>query len=227
MAVEGSAPAGRAAVLPAASKGIWQPVALVLATLAVLVLRRPDQFINPYVWIEDGWYLLRMYVDDGWSSIFQPVAGYQILANKLIVFSALNLSARWTPELMLAQVTVVTCAAVMAVAYSPTHLRWPFLCALAALLVPTGPEVFSISAYAIWWAGLPLLLTPIWDSTRGREWLRWAYLVFGGLSSPIVVPVAVALGLRAVHDRQRSDWIAAGLAATLAGAQLVSAYFFP
>ena len=169
-----------------------------LITVAVLALRQPDQFISPYVWIEDGWYLLRMFLEHGWSNIVQPLAGYQILANKLIVFAALNLSVLWAPEIMLLLVTALTCAVIAAVAFSPTHLRWPLLCALAVLAVPTGPEVFSVSAYAIWWAGLLLLLTPLWDSGRGREPLRWAYLMFGG---PVVADCRSGGG-RAVASRR-------------------------
>ena len=158
---------------------------LIVLTVAVLFMRRPDQFWHPYIWVEDGYYTLRFSLEDGWRTIFAPLAGYLCVASKLIGYAAYRISILWAPEIELALTVAFTSAVVAAVAYSPTHLRWPFLCAVAVLFVPTDSEVFAVSAYAFWWAGLLMFLALLWDTARGREWLRWSFIVFGGLSSPL------------------------------------------
>ena len=197
---------------------------LVLLSLLVLFLRRPDQFLHPYVWVEDGTVILKAYAERGFASIVEPVQGYHILVSKMIALAAFKLSIMWTPELMLVLAVAFTIAVLLAVALSPTYLPWPFACALAVLFVPTGPEVFAVSEYSFWWAGLLLILALLWDTSRGRAWLRWLYLIFGGLSSPVIGPIALLLGLRATIERRSSEYIALAIAATAAVIQLVTAY---
>src|SRR6185295_20135258 len=100
----------------------------------------------------------------------------------------------------------------VAVALSPTHLRWPYLCAIAVLTIPVDPEVYGVSLLAFWWAGLLVVLALVWDADRGAPWLRAGYLVLGGLSAPVMVPLAPLFVLRALLERRRSEFIAAGLA---------------
>jgi hypothetical protein len=195
-------------------------IALITFTIVVLVARRPDQFTHPYAWIEDGTIILPAYLDRGFDSIFEPVSGYLILSSKLIALSAFKLSAEYAPEIMVVLTTVFTCSVILAIALSPTHLPLPYLCAIATLIIPTDPEVFAISELSFWWAGLLSVLALLWDAERGRLWLRAGYLVFGGLSSPIVVPVAGLLVLRALVERRRSEFVAAAVAVAVAAIQI-------
>jgi hypothetical protein len=59
--------------------------------VVILGLRRPDQFRHPYFWLEDE-AILGAYVQRGFASILGPIAGYYILARKLLDISALKLS---------------------------------------------------------------------------------------------------------------------------------------
>jgi hypothetical protein len=201
----------------------WVQVgALTAITILVLFARRPDQFLHPYIWVEEGQYVLREYLDGGLWILTKPLAGYHQLASKIIAYVAFKTSILWAPEIALALVVVFTCAVVIAVALSPTHLRWPFLCAISVLLIPTDAEVFAVSAYAFWWAGVLLLLVVLWDPDRDREWLRWLYIVLGGLSSPLIVTVAGLLALRAVVERRRSEYLAFAIAAFVAFVQFLT-----
>jgi hypothetical protein len=155
------------------------------------------------------------------------VAGYLLVATKLISYVAYRTAILWAPQVELVLTIALTCASVIAVARSPTHLRWPYLCALAVLLVPTDAEVFAVSPYALWWAGLLLPLALLWDSGRGYELVRWLYILFGGLSSPIIVPIAVLFWLRAGMERQQTDMFAAVLASVIAGIQIVVIHYQP
>jgi len=202
----------------------WRLVALCAATVVILILRRPDQFLHPYIWAEDG-EILQGYAHRGLASIIEPIAGYYILTSKLISLTALQISVVWYPEIALALTTAFTCAIVVAIALSPTHLRCPSLCALAALAVPTDPENFAVALYSFWWAGFLLVLALLWDTERGFGWLRFTYIVLGGMSSFLAVPFAALFALRALWERRREEYVATAVVAGVAlvqGATILS-----
>jgi hypothetical protein len=194
---------------------------LVLTTVVVLFARRPDQFLHPYIWVEDGLYILKEFTDVGFWTLTKPLAGYFLLVTKLISVAAYRLSILWAPEIELVLVVAFTCGVIAAIAMSPTHLRWPWLCALATLLIPSDAETFAVSAYAFWWSGPLLLLALLWDPSRGGRWLRWLYVVVGGLSSPIIGPITVLLWLRAGFERRGGEVVTAVLAALVAATQVL------
>jgi hypothetical protein len=191
---------------------------LAVVSAAVIFARRPDQFLHPYIWVEEGYFTLRFYADSGWSTLLEPLAGYFLTASKLIDLTAFQLSIQWAPEIAAALAVAFTCAVSLAVALSPTHLRWRYACALAALLVPSHPEVFGTGAYTFWWAGLLLPLTVLW--TDERQWLRRVYLVVGGLSSPLIGTITVLLALRVALERNRREMIATLIAGAATLVQL-------
>jgi hypothetical protein len=197
-------------------------LSLVIATIAVLFWRRPDQFLLPMVWAEEST-IVGEYAARGWASIAEPIQGYHILATRLITTAALQLSFAQAPHFAVWITAAFTCLVMLAVAFSPTHLRLRPLCALAVLLVPTDSEVFAVSLYAFWWAGILLLLALLWD--RGLPWLRAGYIVLGGLSSPLIGPVAILLAGRAALERTRTSAVMAVLAVVLAAVQTITAYF--
>ncbi len=201
----------------------WMVAAgLVGATVAVLFLRRPDQFLSPYIWVEDGTIVLPAFAARGWWSILEPVNGYLIMASKLITLSAFQISFGLAAHIALWLTVAFTTLVVLAVAFSPTHLRYKPLCALAVLLVPTDAEVFAVSEYAFWWAGILLILAVLWDG--GRPWLRAGYVLLGGLSSPLIGPVAILLAIRAAWERCSTGMALAAMAVSLAALQAGVAY---
>jgi hypothetical protein len=194
---------------------------LILATVLILFARRPDQFLHPTLWVEET-VILREYVDHGWWSLLEPLNGYYALISKIIGFIALKTSFPWAPQIELFLIVAFTCAVIVSVALSPTHLQWPFLCAVAVLIVPSDPEVFVVSVYAFWWAGILLLLALFWRSDARQQWLRWLYIVIGGLSSPIILVVTGLLAVRAVFERKPSEYCAASLGLPVSLIQFVT-----
>jgi hypothetical protein len=195
---------------------------LILATVLILFARRPDQFLHPTLWVEDT-FILREYVNHGWWSLLEPLNnGYYILISKIVAFIAFKTSFSWAPQIELFLIVAFTCAVIVSVALSPTHLQWPFLCAVAVLIVPSDPEVFAVSMYGFWWAGILLLLALFWRSDARLQWLRWLYIVIGGLSSPIIVVVAGLLAVRAVFEKKPSEYFAAGLGVPVSLIQFVT-----
>ena len=197
---------------------------LLLLTVAVLWWRRPDQFSHPYIWVEEGSYTLKAYAASGLASVVEPVSGYFVLAAKLIALTAFRLSIAWAPEIDTALTVLFTVAVAGAVALAPTHLRGRPWCAVWLLVLPLESEVYAVSEYAFWWAGVLLVLALLWDSTRGGAGWRAVFLLLGGLSSPIIAALAPLFALRALLERGRSEIGAAALAAALAIAQTIAVF---
>jgi hypothetical protein len=194
---------------------------LIVATVGVLFLRRPDQFLHPTLWDEDN-VILVGYAQRGWSSLFEPVNGYYILVSKLIAFTAFKLSFVSAPQIEFILILTFTCIAVLSVAFAPTVFHRPQLCAVAMLLVPTDSEVFGVSEYALWWAGILLLVAVFWRAQGGAQSFRYFFLIIGGLSSPIIPVCAGILALRAIIERRASEYYAAGVATVMALIQIFS-----
>jgi hypothetical protein len=204
----------------AASKSTaFQATVLFALTIAVLDLRRPDQFTRPYIWVEDGTVILKGFAERGWNSFFDPVNGYLISITKLITLTAFQISALDAPAIAFWLTVLFTAGTIIAVATSPTHLRRPVLCAVMTLLIPTDSEVFGISEYAFWWAGLLLALAVLWDHSRGGTAWRALFTIVGGLSSPLIIPFAGFFVLRALLQRTRAELLCAGVAVATATIQ--------
>ncbi|MDR3470966.1 MAG: hypothetical protein P4M09_04665 [Devosia sp.] len=199
--------------------------ALIILGLAILFLRRPDQFLHPYVWDEEGRWVLTQYIADGWRSVFYPLAGYMLFISRAILLTGFSVSILTAPAINAALMAAFTLGVFVAVAYSPTVLRWRALCAISMLLIPSDPEVFGVALYAFWWAGVLLVLAALWKQEGGLRWLRAIFIVLGGLSSPLIVPIAAILVLRAAWNRHsRASIAAAGLAIVMAGIQTYELY---
>jgi len=202
---------------PRSARVVLKLALLVLFALAVLFLRRPDQFLHPYIWVEGGGFTLPAYVARGWATLFEPLAGYLLVTSKLLDLLGFQISILYAPQIAATLAMLFTCAVVVAIAFSPTYLRAPILCAAAVLLVPSDPEVFGVASYAFWWAGILLFLAVLWE--RDHQWLRHAYIVIGGLSSPIIGPAVALLGLRFVVQRNRQEFLALCMGGAMALAQ--------
>lgn len=203
-------------------RSVLTAICISVATLAAMMLRRPSQWSHPYVWVEDGKELLPHFLEYGWATFFHPVAGYILIPNKLINALAVTISFRWLPEISLGLAALVTVAVMVILAVAPTRLRGAWACALAVLAVPTDPEVFTTSAYVLWWAAFLVVIPLFWDE-RSAPSLRWRMpmLVIGAFSSPLIVMMAPLYGLRALLLRQRNEWwmlLAAGTSAAVQAA---------
>jgi len=199
----------------------WCLIAAIgLSTLLVLILRRPDQWSAPAVWIEEGTVALPDFVANGWSSLFHPMMGYLVLPTKIILAAAATLSFRWLPEIEFWLTVVFTAGVLIAIALSPTALKYRAVCALALLALPTDSEAFGTSAYAFWWGSLLVMLPLLWRR-EGPQYpiLRSGLLWFGGLSSPLIITMSPLYALRAILVRSRAAWSDLVLALIAAGIQ--------
>jgi len=198
---------------------------LAVLTIVVLVFRRPDQFSNPYIWVEDGTTILNQYLEHGWLTLFYPVNGYFITPTKIIHTLSVMLSFRWFPEISYWLTMLFTIFVVSAIALCPTALRNKTWCAVSVLFVPTGSEVFAVSEYALWWGGLLLFLPLLWKKSDDKISARLFLVVFGGLSSPLVIFLAPAYLVRTWLTRARVDKMIMSAVIVVAGIQAAAIHF--
>lgn len=194
---------------------------LAVLAIAVVILRRPDQLLQPAVWAEDGMGLIPL-AEHGIGSLLSPVGGYYIILPKLILYGSARISLLYLPALSYALAVLVTVAVVLAVALSPTVLEWRWLCALSVLFVPTNPEVFSVGLYTFWWANLLVILVVLWLPGHRNFLTRAGFLVVGGSSAPLVVGLLPLFFWRAFAFRRWEERALAALAVALSVFQLSS-----
>lgn len=182
-------------------------ITLFALTILTLAWRRPDQLHNPYIWVEEGVITLPEYAKHGWWSIFSPVAGYLVLPSKAIFLVAATLSFSHLVSIEYWLTALFTFGVCASIAYSPTYLKLPYLCAIATLAIPTNAEVFAVSEFAFWWGTLLAIVALFWASDKRLIW-RCFLTAIGGLSSPLIIPLSGLFAIKALWLRRKSDIIA-------------------
>jgi hypothetical protein len=216
-AAEGSA-FRRLNVLQAAARRPLHALLCVVVFLALLASRRWQQLVRPQVWNEDGIATIHGVMTAGWSELFAPVNGYLVTSSKLISGLSLAISVTHYPGISTALTWAFIALVGLAIVLAPTSLRGRTLCALAVFLVPSDPEVFGVPLYSFWWASLLLFLVALWEpGAKGLGW-RLAFVLLGGLSSPIVVMILPILYWRAYRHRSSSAETVIAIVATLVAA---------
>lgn len=173
--------------------------------------RRPDQFMNPEVWNEDGLLIIPQLLSDGFKAIFYPTNGYIILPSRLISWISLKVSFLYYPIVSNIIGIFVQSACVAAIAVVPTYQRNPILAALLLLFLPMDAEVYQLPQYSFWWVTVLMFTTLIWLPDRAVIW-RYSIALLGSLSSPMVVMIMPLAVLRLILSRQwRQDGIYAAI----------------
>lgn len=194
--------------------------AMALATIAVLVSRRTTTLTRPYVWAEDGIYIVPQYILDGWNSIFAPVSGYITVIPRILSHTALTFAPASYPIVSILLSWAFMAGVLAFIALAPTQLRARPWIAISCLLVPTEPEVFGTPLYSFWWAGLILMLLAIWEYTPRYFAARLVLAVLCSLSTPIAILVVPLMAARAALMRTRHDIVLAVAVAICAGFQI-------
>jgi hypothetical protein len=199
------------------------PGVAVLALCAVILgLRRAEALTNPQFWAEDAYFFQRAYVL-GWSSFFEPFAGYLHTVLRIIAEVAVAIDPSRAPAIFVA----CAGAATLYVAGRTLSARCPLprfagACALAVVLVPDTYEVF-LNVVNLQWvlaAGLILLLVSR-DPERGRQWAHdLAAAALLGLTGPYSVILAPLFAWRAWRRRTRASAILAAIIFACAAVQL-------
>lgn len=177
----------------------------VVLSLVVWVLRRPDQLLRPYVWVEKYLIINRTITEGFWSAAVGEYVGYLMVPTSLIVAAVTVIDLRSLPELAYLAATIVFILTILLIVVpsSRVPLRARCLLALLLALAPMNPEMFGIALYSYWWTALWPAITLLWD--RNAWALRLPVLVLGGLSGLAGAALVVPHALASLMRRRTSD----------------------
>lgn len=163
-------------------------ITLMLMTV-LLFCRRPDAFLNPQFWGEDGTIFFKGCIDHGFKSILMPYAGYFHLVPRLIACAASLFPFSIIPTVY----NFFALAAILFVggALFSSRCSIPFkpLLALSMILVPHYGEVFMTVTNIQWYlCFLPLILLCKEPPVKFYQYfLDYLIIILCGLTGPFIV----------------------------------------
>jgi hypothetical protein len=122
----------------------------VVLALALLFFRTPLYFIAPQIWAEDGTFLVAQAYASGAHSLLAPVAGYLLLAARIIALAGNLLPLAAAPWLYFYFATAALLFVVWLVTSPRLDMPYKPICALALVGVPAGIEIFGGLANSQW-----------------------------------------------------------------------------
>ncbi|CAN1486867.1 hypothetical protein MCEMIE24B_00083 [Microbacteriaceae bacterium] len=167
------------------------PIATVLLagamTISVLiyVLRRPDQFLNPQIWNEEGLLLQSLSEQGILATVFFPFAGTLNAPTNLAVVIAgtLNLAQANVLLYWFAVFVFVFYLALWSIPASKLKPASRALIMLLTALIPTDPETFGVGLYTFWWMQLFVIPMFFWDKAKPLH--SQVIMVIACLSGPV------------------------------------------
>jgi len=189
------------------------PVLPCLALLLIFFLRRPEMFLTPQFWAEDGPVIFVQADVTGARALLLPYGGYHHLLLRMIAALAAPLDAVVLPAGYFFASMAVTIALAAAVFSPRLDLSYRPACALTLGLVPHTGEVFGNLTNLQWPAALGLVwLLLARDATRPGQQIRDSLLaVVLGLTGVFSVLFAPLFLYRAWQRRSSAAWLIAGL----------------
>jgi hypothetical protein len=197
-------------------------VAVCAALMLILFSRRPEMFLHPEFWAEDGSVFFLQADTQGADALVTPYSGYHHFLPRIIAAAAAGLDARWIPAAYISA-NVLTVVLIAIGLFSP---RWnlpnPAACALAIVLLPHTGEVFGNLTNLQWLSALGLVwLLVARDPLNKRQYATDGLLagVVGltGIFSILLTPLFV---WRAWRRKTRPSMVLAGVVAITAAIQI-------
>lgn len=197
-------PAAPAPAYPAAAA--WSTAA---AVLLILFLRRPESFIHPQLFAEDGGVFYLDASRDPWGSVAVPYAGYLHLAGRLVAAICSPLDPVLVPVAYFTASVASVAALALALFSRRVGLCRPSLFALSIVLVPHSGEVFDNLTNMHWITSLGLIVLLLArDPETAAQWaFDLAYAGVTSLSGVFSILLAPLFAARAA-----SRWTAASIA---------------
>lgn len=171
------------------------PLLVAVAGAGIVFSRRPDAFLHPQFWAEDGtfWYATA-YNHGGLSVLFQPHAGYMQFLARCTALISMRFPVYDGPAIFVAvavAVQIAPAAYIVSNRSSPliASSRLRLLLAFLYLAIPNSFEVDANLTNAQWHLALLALLVLVAEPPRSvpARVLDVCILVLSGLSGPFVV----------------------------------------
>lgn len=191
-------------------------VATIGLSLGLWFLRRPDQLLHPYVWVEEYQLLNTFQVHGLFHVVSLRLQGYFVWPTSFTVSLAAATSFANVPviDYWLSTGWFIATLCLILIPASRIHLLFRVGMALLLVLAPMRPEIYGIAEYSFWWTSLWPLISLIW--AKDYWWLRIPILIIGGMSSLAGSALALPyLILLATTHKRRYLFGASILGATL------------
>jgi hypothetical protein len=201
-------------------------ITVLLAVVVILFYRKPDAFLNPQFWAEDGCVFFKENLELGWRAIFHTYAGYLHFVPRVVAWLAGYFPVAYAPCLYNLAALLVTLLVAWRLMSYRLPLRYKGACALSTVLVVHSGEVFLTITNIQWLTALLLIFLLIAEEPRtGREWIAdFVTLAVAGLTGPFVIMFAPLFAFRFLrYGRSRYNW---SLLAAVVLVASVHAYFF-
>ena len=194
-----------------------------LVVLGLLFARRPEAFLHPQFFAEDGPIFFMGAYQHPWASIVTPYAGYLHVGLRLVATACSVLDPLWVPTAYLAASTAAVAALVTALFSRRLRLPCPWAFALCLPLVPHTGEVFDTLTNLQWLGalGIVLLLLAPDPDTRGLCALDFGFAAVASVTGVFSIVFAPLFLVRAWRRRSRAS---AGLLAVVLIGGAVQAY---
>lgn len=198
---------------------------LILASVLQLLRLDPAESLNT-LWAEDAPVFLQGARTSGLDAVTTPYAGYLVVVQRLIGELG-NLVPLWDAAVVMAigATLVVGLTGLVVWFASAGHIRSPYLRALLVALTVLSPvaglEAVVSGTFVGWYMAFGAFWLLLWrPKATWSACLGGAFILFAGLSSPILfffVPLAV---LRAIAIENRRDAVIVGAFALFLAIQL-------
>lgn len=167
---------------------------LIAATL-ILFIRKTDSFVNPQFWAEDGNVFFLQQYENGISAVFQPYAGYLLVAPRIIALIADVISPySFLPAFYNYSCLVITLLVVLSVYSKRLDVNNKPLISLTIVLVPHfANEVFINITNIQWILALLLIIVLLKDIDNYHICIDleiiidFFIIVLCGLTGPFIV----------------------------------------
>src|SRR5258708_9928946 len=199
-----------------------KPYLFVLPAITLLLfLRRPDAFLNPQFWAEDG----LVYVDaliSGVGNLETPYNGYLHLAPRLTALGSTLLDPIFAPTFYIQATTLLTLLVIGRIFSPRFNLPFKPLLAFVVVLLPDAREILLTVTNIQWILAIGLIILLLSnDAARPVQWSYDLGLTFlGGLSGPFSILLAPLFIVRALTKRSQASWVLAAAICTTALIQL-------
>ncbi len=179
------------------SVGSWLRLVLVLLTVTlILFVRKPDAFLNPQFWAEDGTIFFAQQYESGGSAILRPYAGYLHLLPRLVAWIAdVVVPVSLVPVFYNYSALMVIMATVASIFSDRLKIKYQVLLAMSVVLVPHySGEVFLNITNSQWYVAIMLVVLLLKDDpsdSYGNKSLQYlsdlTIILIGGLTGPFVI----------------------------------------
>ncbi len=177
-------------MLPILSKPKKICLATLISMAVLLFCRKPDTFLNPQFWAEDGTVFFKDYICyGGFKSITIPHAGYLHLVPRLIACIASLFPLSMMPTIYNYSAFAAMLLVGGAIFSSRCSIPFKPLLALSMILVPHYGEVFMNITNIQWYlCFLPLILLSEEPPVKFYQYLSdYLIIIFCGLTGPLML----------------------------------------